>query len=339
MVKISKMMRLKKLQHVTGLVQYHDHELLVYSTGNQVHIVRLRDEKKVKLRLGTWIYNLSDFGLIGRLFRLEVRTVVRHKSCLYIFWKKCVYVVSVDELKLIHAKALGFNPLNVRTCDDGVLFGSYTSNIDRREDSFVYLLKYEELIILHKLKNVRHVHGVIPSNNDKKFIILTGDDDAESLIALSDYRNMKILYSGSQMSRCVSGEIVNNRFIYGTDTPRERNCIMSVSLDDPTDLKNLGNVSSSVFWSLLLENGSVLFTTAVEPSVVNNDPKPKLYLVQPSDQVVLLESFDGSKINKKLWQYPQIRLVKSPEKYRFWCVEYANSQHRLSSLYELKEGP
>lgn len=333
------MTTLNKLKTIKGLVLHNDKELLVYSNGNHVQIVSLDTDTTVELRLGSCIYNLSKFGLISRLLRLEVRTVVRHESYLYIFWNKCVYVVSVNELELIYVKRLGFNPLNVRVSDEGVLFGSYASNKGRRKDSFVYLLKFKNMVILHRLRGVRHVHGLIPFSDDKKFIILTGDDDAESWIALSDYQDVKMMYSGSQITRSVSGELIEDRFIYGTDTPRQKNYIISASLKDPTYLEKLGCVSSSVFWSLLLENGAILFSTAVEPSSVNLERCPKLYLVQLNGNVKLLQSFHGSKINKKLWQYPQIRLVKSPENLRFWCVEYANSRHRLSSLYELKEPP
>lgn len=329
----------KKLREVQALVLLDDDEIYLTSKGNRVFFQRKLNGFKRRKFLGSVYHSVSRISLLSRLLRLEVRSAVKYDGFVYIFWNKLVHVFDIEVFDLVSVISLGFTPLNIRVGNKGILFGTYLSNNDRSGENCIYLLNHQGVHALHKLTNIRHVHGIIPFPNDEKFIVLTGDNDSESWIAVSDYKNLELLYSGSQMTRAVSGEIIDGHLIFGTDTPREKNYIISASLGQNKTLQKIGSTSTSVFWSLPLEDGSAIFTTAIEPSDVNTDPNPILYLAPRFGQVEKIMNFKSSSLNKKLWQYPQVRLVKSNNSMQFWTVEYANSNHGRSTLYELKEGP
>lgn len=151
----------------------------------------------------------------------------------------------------------GSRPLNLAADGNRVLFGEY-GNLD---DCEVRIYASEDFgqtfhaAFQFSKGDIRHIHNILVDPYKDHYWILAGDFEQQpGIAALSkDFRNLDWLNRGGQNCRAVSAINLPDRFIYGTDSDRERNFIVTME-------KQSGRVER-----LLEVEGSSLYTSSFGP--------------------------------------------------------------------------
>lgn len=127
-----------------------------------------------------------------------------------------------------------------------------------------------------KAGEIRHIHSIIFDKRSSSLIVLTGDEDNECKILLTDDRfaSIQILSEGTQRSRAVTALPTGDGYLIASDTPYEQNYIQFLSFDGV--LKIRCPIVGSCLGGCQVGEWS-FFATAAEPSAVNFDPSVTLY--------------------------------------------------------------
>jgi hypothetical protein len=137
--------------------------------------------------------------------------------------------------------------------------------------------------------SILHVHNLVYDPSLRKYWLLAGDHGHEPGIGLlgEDFRDFDWLVKGEQRFRAVEVFDFGDRLIYGTDSEREANAI--VSLDKRSGrLERLSDLEGSCIYACRF-GGVYALSTTVEPSAVN-----------PSRWAALWVSRDGSRWERVL---------------------------------------
>lgn len=221
--------------------------LLCYDKG--CIIVRRSDNKNFvqKIRIHSRWYS---FFLVERLLRLEPRTAFSLDDETFLFsdhghiWS---YSVKNNSLETEHTFDKGMNnPLTFCLCEDKsnnlheALYGEYIWNpqkgpvsiYKRSEDGWKEVYAFSP-------NTITHIHNIVYDEYRNQYIILTGDEDSESVIwqASPDFSRIDYLIGGKQEYRACVAFPTKQGIYYATDTPLEQNWICSI--DDNKSLKKI----------------------------------------------------------------------------------------------------
>ncbi|MHA1705032.1 MAG: WD40/YVTN/BNR-like repeat-containing protein [Promethearchaeota archaeon] len=118
---------------------------------------------------------------------------------------------------------------------------------------------------VNSFKGIRHIHCVQYDPYEKLLWLGTGDRDEESKIMFSEDEGESWISigSGSQMFRTISLLFTENYVYWGTDTPARQSYIYRYRRKDGK-IEQLAPVSGPVYYSTLLSNGIMFFSTGAE---------------------------------------------------------------------------
>jgi hypothetical protein len=164
---------------------------------------------------------------------------------------------------------------------DRVLFGEYDSSPVRR---LVRLYVSDDggrsfdVARTFPKGEILHVHGLLWDARLGQYWLLSGDHEHEPGIGLlsADLRDFQWVAKGRQVYRAVEVFDFGDRLIYGTDSEKEPNAI--VSFDKVSGrIERLVEIEGSCIYSCRF-GGWFALTTTVEPSVVNRGQHAGLWL-------------------------------------------------------------
>ena len=212
--------------------------------------------------------------LAERMLRLSPRTGVGLDNGDFLFSDhgkiRCLkypdYALSTE-----HAFSRGMNnPLTfcVRRDETGkiadILYGEYIWNSDhgpvsiyRRENG-----DWRE-VYAFPAGAITHIHNIVHDRFLNRYLIMTGDGDAESGIWEADYefREVRPVKTGSQAYRACVMLPTADGIYYATDTPLEQNSVCRISGDH--EAEKIAEIAGPVIFGTE-RNGDLYFATSVE---------------------------------------------------------------------------
>jgi hypothetical protein len=174
----------------------------------------------------------------------------------------------------------GSRPLNLAADGDRLLFGEYGNLDDCEVRIYVSEDGGKKFDVGHQFPrgDIRHVHNVIVDPYEDRYWVLAGDFDRQpGIAALSkDMKTLDWINRGSQHCRAVGAIVLPDRFVYGTDSDRERNFV--VAMDKRTGrVERCLEVEGSSLYAASF--GSVhAISTCVEPNPACPSRQCSLYV-------------------------------------------------------------
>lgn len=344
-------------REVRGLVLYHDGRTLFVSRGYRLY--RSRDggaslERLATLPRSSLREQLARTRLGQRLVRGYIRHLLPSGDALVALAGRRFFRLSVPSGELwdrdaktvrgalrIEAGpfAAGRQPFHLASTEQGLYYGEYRSNPERAPVGVYRSGDGGMSFALHcRFAGVRHIHGVFADPWEPGTLLAaTGDDDSESGIwRISEAGGERErIAGGSQRYRAVT-LLPTERFIYfGSDSPRERNFLYRLDRGSG-HLERLAEVGGSVFWGRRLADGSLAFSTVVEPSEVNTSRDAELWVSRDGEEFTCLGRYRADPLHPKLFQYSQIRFPAGPGAGgELWLTPFANWRHERSEALDL----
>ncbi len=225
------------------------------------------------------IYSLfSNIRFLARLTRSEISAMYCLSNGDYIcIAKKGIYKFDPASSLFIRIKEItrGSRPLHIAEDKEGCLYyGDYFSNMEREPANIYCSEDYGNtwrVIYTFPGNTINHIHGVFYDKFDRKLWVATGDKDDECLIGYSDnkFRTFKVLFKGGENYRAVKLLFYKDYILYGTDSPAMKNKIYKI-YRGTNKHEFIFDVQGSVINATQINNYAI-FSTAVEPSKINND--------------------------------------------------------------------
>jgi hypothetical protein len=227
---------------------------------------------KIPLHYKLRVFLYSRLG--RRLSRLDKGTCVYipEFSRLIIVYQYSIYTYDLISNVLDKVSSLQFrNPLFCGTLvlnGNEVYFGEYFNNFEGRE---VNLYRSSDggdnwdIIYTFEKESIHHIHGVYHDPFTDEIWVCTGDYDGQCRIlrADKDFKNVEILGDGSQAWRAVSMFFLEDRVVWGMDSPLDDVYVMSY--DRSTGKLHRGQpLSGPVWYSKHTSDGYGLIQTSVE---------------------------------------------------------------------------
>jgi hypothetical protein len=184
------------------------------------------------------------------------------------------------EFRTTHVVLRGTRPLHFAVTSTGSVFwGEYFDN-SGRDEVHVYGSTdhgaHWDVAYTFPKGAIRHVHNIVFDQWENCLWVLTGDDSSECRIIRTscDFRDVEVVLSGRQQTRCVALVPTRDALYFSSDTPFEQNHIYR--LDRRGNLTGVAKLaSSSICGSCVGDN--IFFSTMVEPSEINCDSHVCLY--------------------------------------------------------------
>lgn len=180
--------------------------------------------------------------------------------------------VGDDEFHICRRVLRGTRPLHFAVAPgDRIFWGEYFDN-RKRDEVHIYASSdrgaHWDAVYTFPAGSIRHVHNIVYDRWDNCLWILTGDEGAECRIlrASCDFRNVGVIFSGSQQTRAAALVPMGDAIYFSTDTPVERNYIRRH--DRKGSLDRVAELASSSIYGCKVGN-SIFFSTMVEPSAAN----------------------------------------------------------------------
>lgn len=210
------------------------------------------------------------------------------------------------EFRTTHHVLRGTRPLHFAVTSTGNIFwGEYFDN-PQRDAVRVYGSTdrgaHWDVAYTFPKGLIRHVHNIVYDQWDNCLWVLTGDDGSECTIlrASSDFRDVEVVLSGSQQTRCVALLPTPDALYFSSDTPLERNHVYR--LDRKDNLTDVATLSSSSICGCRVGD-DIFFSTMVEPSEVNADRSVRLYGSPDGAHFTPLLSWKKDRWSMRLFQY------------------------------------
>lgn len=250
------------------------------------------------------------------------------------------------------AYAVGRQPFHLAATPAGLYYGEYRSNPERSPVGIYKSVDGGRSFTLHtRFEGVRHIHGVFTDPWEPGTLLAaTGDENAEAAVwrvpetgtargagAAGAVRPERIA-GGSQRFRAVTLIPSEEAIYFGSDTPQERNFIYRLDRQSGA-LEACAEVGGSVFWGASLPDGSLAFSTVVEPSTVNRSRHAELWLSRNGARFFCIRRYREDPLPPKLFQYAQIRFPAGPGAAdELWATPFACWAHERSVALDLTRG-
>lgn len=347
-------MKLLERRELKGLILYHEGDRLLFSRGYKLYESRdggATETLLARLPRATWRERLA-IGTLGRRF---FRAYIRHA----LPWGEQIVALAGRRFYRITpagssgprrrrraiveagAFAVGSQPFHLAVTPLGLYYGEYRSNLER---SPVGLYRSEDgglsFTKVLELEGVRHIHGVFTDPlHQGSLLLATGDDDDESAIwhYWESDGSLERIAGGSQQYRAVTVVPSGQFLYYGSDTPRERNHLYRLDRKSGA-AQELAEVGGSVFWGTGTPDGTIAFSTVVEPSEVNTTEFAELWTGSSANAFSLGREEREDRLHPNLFQYAQIRFPAGPgAPGLLWITPFACPGHERSVLLEIAE--
>lgn len=230
-----------------------------------------------------WKYHCSRVRLMARLLRWYIAALqVMPDGSRLAVARDGIYRAAPgeDAMTRVFNITRGSRPLNLSVDGNRVLFGEYGSGLEETE-VLIYASEdcgrtFHEAFRFPR-GDIRHVHNVIVDPFGDHYWVLAGDFGRQPGIgALSrDLKHLEWLGRGTQRFRAVSAHVEPDRLVYGTDSDRDHNFI--VSLDKQSGrIEELREVEGSSLFAAQFGEWKII-STAVEPNPYCRSRECSLY--------------------------------------------------------------
>jgi len=213
---------------------------------------------------------LGKFRLLSRALRLGVRCLRKLKSgTVLVVADRKVFRLRGDEGEVVHSFIRGLGPLREGVCEDdkgNCYIGEYFLNDKRKISVNLYKSVDDGCCweIVNSFNNIRHIHCVQYDPFSGMIWMGTGDRDRECGIFFSDGGESWIgIGSGSQIFRTMSLLFTEDYIYWGMDAPSRQSYICRYARKD-RKIELLAPVNGPVYYSSILDNGIMLFSTGAE---------------------------------------------------------------------------
>lgn len=282
--------------------------------------------------------SLMRFDLSRRLLRWGVHHVLPLSDHLVVFANRRIfsYQLRKRRWRAGHANLMGSRPLCICATPQGtVYYGEYCGNPQRRP---VHVFASDDNGVswrpVHAFKRVRHIHGVFYDPYEDCLWATTGDEDHEALILKSSdgFQTVDIMHGGSQQARAVQLIFTRDYVYFGSDAPSEPNHLYRLERRTG-QVTALQRVGGSVFWGCRVGEW-LFFSTAVEPSRVNQGKHAALWASRGGREWTVLARYQRDFLPLRLFQYAQVFLPQGPNDMgRLWYTPFATlTDRKLRSL-------
>lgn len=230
-----------------------------------------------------WKHYCSHVRLMARLLRWYIAALqVLPDGSRVAVARDGIYRAEPGELEMKRTFKIlrGSRPLNISFDGSRLIFGEYGGGLEETE-VLIYVSEdggrtfSEGFRFPHS--DIRHVHNVMFDPFQDHYWVLVGDFGRQTGIgALSkDLKNLDWVGRGTQRYRAVSAIIEPDRLIYGTDSDRDFNFI--VSLDKQSGrINELREVEGSSLFAAQFGDWKII-STAVEPNPYCRSRECSLY--------------------------------------------------------------
>ena len=263
----------------------------------------------------------ARFRPAARLLRHEIRALgVLSGGGLIAASREGVYfsMPGKTEMKPATIEAGGQTPYPPMTLtvgpNDRILWGEYNSKTAHGNPVRLYVSddrgRTYRIARVFEGGSILHLHNLVYDAGLKKYRVLAGDHNHEPGIGLldEDLSGFDWLVKGEQRYRAVEVFDFGDRLIYGIDSEKERNAI--VSLDKRSGkVERLVELEGSVIYSARFGRWYAMSTT-VEPSAVNPSRSASLWLSRDGDKWTQVYTAEKDGWEARYFQYGSIVLPR-----------------------------
>ena len=305
---------MKKELLFSGIAHFIDGATLYVSKGNVIYKSdvlsknpKLIEFYKIPLNLSGRFKSLTN--LSQRMFRSAVHHINKHDDKLIVIGFGKIWTIDIITRKLLREPVPleGSRPINLCKTPLGLFYGEYHGNSEREPIRLFYTSDGLNWSVFSSFDNVRHIHAVFYDPFTKTMWVTTGDEDDESAIwnnSTNSPKTFSPVIQGTQQARAIQLLFFDDSVVYGSDTPLESNSIYKIDRET-LSCTNIAKVNGSVFHSTQTCNG-FYFSTAVEPSDVNNTNLATIYASNNGIKWDAIISHEKDKWHKKIFQYGQL---------------------------------
>lgn len=268
---------------------------------------------------------------VARLLRLGIHHVANSGTQTIAIANKHSYRLNSSHLQPLQS-VHGSRPMALCEAAGDFYYGEYRSNPKRTP---IHLWRWQPSMETWSkawtFTNVRHIHGVFHDPYTDAFWITTGDSDNEAAIWRSDdnFATLEKIAGGSQQYRAVQLLFSQDYLYFGSDAPDEQNHIYRMNrLTGHTE--PLAEVGGSVFYGCKVGD-RLFFSTAVEPSQVNNSRCAELWGSEDGANWHKIAAFRKDRWPMKYFQYGQILFPGGPGDDRYlYFSPFATHNHGIT---------
>lgn len=258
-------------------------EYLLYYGKGQLYFEKINENKlytlgEIPLKPVDRLFNKCR--LTERIFRLEPRCALAlNNDNFLVSCRGGIYKVSIKEKKIVleHEFRTGMNnTLNfckiegIKGFKDCIVYGEYFSNTESDEVNIV--ARYEDgvwkRVFTFAKGEITHIHNIIVHLERDSLIVLTGDENHESIICeiRNDFCEKEYWVSGQQKYRACVAFPCGNGILYATDTPLEDNAIYYLEIGKNKNLihEKVFEIAGPCIYGTKIQERFV-FATSVEP--------------------------------------------------------------------------
>lgn len=263
------------------ILKNYMHEILISSTKFyklyfQYGIIKVKERNSNTVIFKKRIHSIpKSIPIIERLMRMKPRAALFLDNNSFIFSDHgYIYRCFVSDKQLIteHKFLKGMNnPLSFCTRYDengkllDVMYGEYISNDNRGPVSIYRRVSDGRWNKIYEFPShtIQHIHNIVFDKFRNRYLIMTGDLDAESGIweADIDFKAVKPLVRGSQKYRACVLMPTKNYLYYVTDTPLEQNYVYRMYNDGKTE--RVSEIPGPCIFGVE-KNNYLYFSTSVE---------------------------------------------------------------------------
>lgn len=266
-------------------------------------------------------------GIVGRvrlgarLLRMEVRAMgVLSTGAVVASNRQWVYYARPSERKMRRASVEEgsqrlFPPMMITVGPgDRVLWGEYDSHTAHGKPVRLYVSddagKTYSIARVFEGGSILHVHNLIFDPTIRKYWLLAGDHNHEPGIGIlsEDLKDFDWLVKGKQEHRAVDIFDFGDRLVYGMDSEKEANAV--ISLDKKSGrIERHTEIDGSCIYSCKFGGLHVLSTT-VEPSAVNKGRHAGLWVSRDGDRWTRVYQAEKDRWDPRYFQYGSIVLPR-----------------------------
>ena len=314
-----------------ALCVFKDNSVLIYTKG-RFQIISFKNKEIVKefcLPVLNWKKLSCKLRLMERALHIEPRWAMPLENSVLILWDSKIYNVDIKTgLYEIEKVAVKGKPLNITLIKDiegfsnSLIVGDYHRN-DNRDEVKVFCKRENnqewEIAYIFPAGTIRHIHNIVPDEQNKRVLIFTGDENYESGIweAKDNFSIVRPLLIGKQRYRACQGMILNDKMYYATDAPSEMNAIYNFD-NKKGECEKIVNLRGSCIYGCVY--GDLwCFSTTCEPKAhaknlidywMSNvpgegiiDDKIDICLVDLKGNYYKIGTFTSDKLPLRLFQY------------------------------------
>ena len=259
--------------------------------------------------------------MLSRLFRHEVRALgVLTDGSLVASNREWVYFCGPAESMMTRAILdEGRQRLSPPMCvtvgpNDRILWGEYDSRAAHGKPVRLFVSddggRRYDVARVFEGGSILHIHNLFYDAGLEKYWLLAGDQDHEPGIGLlsSDLKDFDWVGKGKQVYRAVDVFDFGDRLVYGMDTEKEANAVLS--LDKATGrVERIAEIDGSCIYSCRFGRWYVLSTT-VERSAVNQSRNAGLYVSRDGATWSRVYEAEKDGWNMQYFQYGSIILPR-----------------------------